>query len=152
MTSLEVNPSMRLKTVIIIASVILVVAGGSVLAYQIWWQTKGVELVASLGDGTRFGATGDREACVTEAVLRVKRGTGLIGFTDQVKNQLFLEECLKAAAPVAGFCVGVPARSDATASSAWRADMGKKYGLEGTLRQGLVQEIQDFCNADAGQH
>ncbi len=89
---------------------------------------------------------------MTEAVLRVKRSSSLIGFADQIKNELFLEECLKVARPVTGFCVGVPSRSDAATSASWREQMGGKYGLEGTLRQGLVTEIQTFCNADAAQH
>lgn len=139
-----------LKTLLIALALLLFIIGGAVLTYQIWWQTKGQEVIASLGDGTRFGEGKDRQACLTEAVLRVKRGSGL-GVTDQVKSELFLEECLKVAGPVDGFCTGVPSRSDA-ASAAWRTEMGKKYGLEGSMRQGLVKEIQDFCAADAGQH
>lgn len=138
-----------LKAFLIVASVVLVIAGGTVVAYYVWWQTKGAEVVAALGDGTRFATGKDRQDCVTEAVLRVKRSSALIGFTDQIKNELFLDECLKAAAPVTGFCVGVPSRSDTAASVSWREQTSGRYGLEGTLRQGLVNEIQDFCNADA---
>jgi hypothetical protein len=140
------------KTLLIVAAAVFVAAGGTALAYQIWWQTKGTEVVATLGDGTRFGAGKDLQACVTEAVLRVKRSSSRIGFTDQIKNELFLEECLKVAAPVSGFCAGVPSKSDAATSAAWREQMGGKYGLEGTLRQGLVTEIQAFCDANAAQH
>lgn len=140
------------KILLIVAGAILVIAGGTTLAYQIWWQTKGAEVVAALGDGTRFGAGKDLQACVTEAVLRVKRSNSVIGFTDQVKNELFLEECLKVAQPVTGFCVGVPPQSDTATSAGWREQMGDRYGLEGTLRQGLVTEIQAFCSADAAQH
>ena len=140
------------KTLLIVAAAVLVAAGGTALAYHIWWQTKGAEVVATLGDGTRFGAGRDLQACVTEAVLRVKRSSSRIGFTDQIKNELFLEECLKVAAPVSGFCVGVPSKSDAATSAAWREHMGDRYGLEGTLRQGLVTEIQAFCDAGAAQH
>jgi hypothetical protein len=109
-------------------------------------------IIASLGDGTRFGTGKRPQACVTEAVWRVKNTGGLIGFTGQVKNELFLEECLKAAAPADNFCSGVPSKSDAETSAAWRAQTSERYGLEGTLRQGLVGEIQDFCEADAGEH
>jgi hypothetical protein len=144
--------SRALKTLLIVAGVVVLIAGGTALAYQIWWRTKGAEVVAALGEGTRFGTGKDLQACVTEAVLRVKRSASLIGFTDQVKNELFLEECLKAAAPVTGFCVGVPSQSDVATSAAWREQMGSKYGLEGTLRQGLVTEIQTYCAADAAQH
>jgi len=140
------------KTLLIVAAVIFVVTGGTALAYHIWWQTKGAEVVSTLGEGSRFGTDKDVQACVTEAVLRVKRSSSLIGFTDQIKNELFLDECLKVAAPVTGFCVGVPSKSDAATSAAWREQMGGKYGLEGTLRQGLVTEIQGFCEANASQH
>jgi hypothetical protein len=140
------------KVLLIAAAAVLVIVGGTALAYQIWWQTKGAEVVATLGDGSRFGTGKDLQACVTEAVLRVKRSNSVIGFTDQVKNELFLEECLKAAQPVTGFCAGVPSQSDTATSASWREQMGGKYGLEGTLRQGLVTEIQTFCNADAAQH
>jgi hypothetical protein len=151
MTSVLARHSMR-KVLLIVAAAVLVIVGGTALAYQIWWQTKGTEVIASLGDGTRFGTGKDLQACVTEAVLRVKRSSSVIGFTDQVKNELFLEECLKVAQPVTGFCVGVPSPSDAATSASWRDQMGDKYGLEGTLRQGLVTEIQTFCSADAAQH
>jgi hypothetical protein len=144
--------SRPLKFLLIAAASILLVAGGVALAATIWWQTRGAQVVASLGDGTRYAAGHDRQACVSEAVLRVKRSSGAIGFTEQLKNELFLEECLKAAAPVDGFCAGVPSRSDAATSVAWRKQASEKYGLEGTLRQGLVQEIQDFCAADASAH
>ena len=141
-----------LKFLLIAAVSILVIAGGVALAVTIWWNTKGAEVVASLGEGTRYAAGNSRQACVTEAVLRVKRASGAIGFTDQVKNELFLEECLKAAAPVDGFCTGVPSKSDLATSVAWRKQTSEKYGLEGTLRQGLVKEIQDFCDRDASEH
>jgi hypothetical protein len=151
MTSIPAKYSMS-KVLLIVAAAVLVIIGGGALAYQIWWQTKGADVVATLGDGTRFGTGKDLQACVTEAVLRVKRSSSLIGFTDQIKNELFLEECLKVAQPVTGFCVGVPSRSDGATSASWRDQMGEKYGLEGTLRQGLVTEIQTFCNADATRH
>jgi hypothetical protein len=44
-----------LKALLIAASTILVIGAGTALAYQIWWQTRGNEVVASLGDGTRYG-------------------------------------------------------------------------------------------------
>ena len=144
--------SRPLKILLIAACSILLIAGGVALATTIWWNTRGAEVVASLGDGTRYAAGHDRQACVNEAVLRVKRASGAIGFTDQVKNELFLEECLKAAAPVDGFCTGVPSQSNSATSVAWRKQTSERYGLEGTLRQGLVREIQNFCEADASAH
>lgn len=141
-----------LKALLIVTATVLVIGGGTALAYHIWLQTKGAQLVASLGDGTRYGAGKRPQACVTEAVLRVKRTNGLIGFTEQVKNELFLEECLKVATPAGSFCSGVPRKSDTQTSAAWRAQTSERYRLEGTLRQGLVGEIQDFCEADAGEH
>jgi hypothetical protein len=140
------------KYLLLAACSALLIAVGGAFAYKLWWQTRGAEIVASLGDGTRFGTGKDRQACVGEAVLRVKQAGSLTGFTEQVKNELFLEECLKAAAPVDGFCAGVPAKSDTATSIAWRTKTSGQYGLEGTLRQGLVREIQDFCEADAGSH
>jgi hypothetical protein len=140
------------KALLIAACTVLAIGGGTALAYQIWWQTRGTEVVASLGDGTRYGAGRDSQACVTEALWRVKSSSGLIGFTDQVKNELFLDECLKAATTAGGFCTGVPPKSDTQTSAAWRAQTSDRYGLEGTLRQGLVTEIQDFCEADASAH
>ena len=144
--------SRPLKVLLIIAASFLLIAGGVALGVTIWWQTRGAEVVASLGDGTRYGAGHNRLACVSEAVLRVKRSSAAVGFADQLKNELFLEECLKAAAPVDGFCAGVPSKSDAATSVAWRKQTSERYGLEGTLRQGLVKEIQDFCDKDASEH
>jgi hypothetical protein len=140
------------KALVISAAVILFLAGGTALAINFWWQTRGAAVIATLGEGTRFADGHDQQACVTEAVLRVKRSDGLVGFTDEVRNELFLEECLKAAAPTAGFCHNVPSDIDREASASWRGQMSTRYGLEGTLRQGLVIEIQSFCNEDAGAH
>ena len=69
-----------LKAASIVAGVLALVIGGAALAFYGWWQTKGADIVATLGDGTRYGTGKDRQACVTEAVLRVKRGGGLVGF------------------------------------------------------------------------
>lgn len=140
------------KGLVVLAGIVLLLAGGTAVAITIWWQTRGAAVVASLGDGTRFGARRDQQACVTEAVLRVKRSSGSIGFTDEVRNELFLDECLRAAAPTAGFCNDVPSDSDLEATTAWRDRMSERYGLEGTLRRGLVIEIQSFCNAEASRH
>jgi hypothetical protein len=140
-----------LKVLLILGGVLLFLAGGTVIAIYTWWQIKGTAIVASLGQGTKFGQGKNRQECVTEAVLRVKRGAGVIGFSQEIKDELFLEECLKVAAPVAGFCDGVPPTSDAEKTTAWRDQTTKRYGLEGNLRRGLVAEIQDFCNAEAGR-
>jgi hypothetical protein len=142
--------SRSLKVVLILGGVLLFLAGGAAVAVYTWWHTKGAAVIATLGEGTRFGKDKSRQDCVTEAVLRLKRGGGMIGFTAEIKEELFLEECLKVANPVAGFCDGIPPKSDVEKTTAWRDETTKKYGLQGNLRRGLVAEIQDFCNAQTG--
>jgi hypothetical protein len=147
----EKRPMPRsLKATLIIGGVLLFLAGAAVVAAYTWWQTKGAAVVATLGEGSRFGKGKSRQDCVTEAVLRLKRGSSLIGFTEEIKGELFLEECLRVASPVAGFCDGIPPKSDVDKTTAWRDETARRYGLEGNLRRGLVAEIQDFCNAQAG--
>ena len=142
---------LSLKALLIFGSLIVLLVGGVAFTFYAWWQIKGAAVVATIGEGTRFGTGKDRQACVTEAVLRVKRGGGLIGLTEEVKDELFLAECLKVATPVAAFCDGVPPKSDLAQSASWQQQMSRKYGLEGKLRQGLVSPIQDLCNTESGR-
>jgi hypothetical protein len=85
---------------------------------------------------------------VDEAVVRVKKGGG---FTEAVKVRLFLNDCLKAAKPAAGFCDKVPAKTEIIKSMSWKQELYQKYGLKQVYEQGALDEIQDFCEPKAAK-
>jgi len=137
-----------LKVLLIVFGVIVLVIGGLTAGIYVWWQNQGSALMSSIGEGTTFGKDKDRAACVDETVARIKKEGG---FTAAVKVQLFFEECLKAAKPVAGFCDDVPPKSEMLKSATWLEQINRKHGLNGTYEVGLLAEIQKICDADAGR-
>ena len=97
----------------------------------------------TFADGAEYGRLTDNEGCLHEAAARHARA---VGFTDMVKNNVFLRACLEASRPSPGFCDGVPGRADFMEGIRWQAVQCKRYGL--TLEQQcgqLFQQVQQFC-------
>jgi hypothetical protein len=135
-----------LKVVLIVLVVFVVGIGAAGWGIYTWWQHEGAGLVATIDEGKAFARGKDRNACVDEAVTRIKRDGG---FTGAVKVKLFLTECLSAARATPGFCDNVPAQSEVLKSVTWLQEMNKKYGLSGSLEGSLLSEIQHICDEDA---
>ena len=110
-----------------------------------WWKNHSSELFAAgdaaLVEGSNFGAAADSNGCVHEAFLRFD---ACEDFGCQVANKIFLQACLNAATPTAGFCRDVPL-DDFLRSATWRAEMCAEGRRRGTLCQSLVGQIQDYC-------
>ena len=107
-------------------------------------------------EGVEYGRRTDNEGCLNEAAARQARAAG---FTDMVRNGIFMETCLEASRPTPGFCDGVPRQIDFMKAVAWQQQQCKRFGLKPEQQCGqLFQGVQRFCekraaagaNANAG--
>lgn len=123
--------------------VLLVAAGFAGVA----WLNANKDTLKAEGDAIKveakaFGEKTDQAGCLTEAFARGKGA----GFMAQVRNRLFLDDCLDAAAPTEGFCAGAPADSEIFASVAWRLEACEKLGRSGEKDcSELLGVVQDHC-------
>jgi uncharacterized membrane protein YhaH (DUF805 family) len=137
-----------LKVLLIILGVIVLGIAAISSGVYVWWQNQGGVMLATMEEGEKFGADKDRPACVDEAIVQMKRRDG---FSEAVKIRLFLKHCLRVARPAAGFCDPVPARSAIMKSRAWQQELSEKHGLTEVYDQGVLAEIQEFCEAQAAR-
>ena len=141
---------LSVKVVLICLAALFVIAVAAAGGGYWWWQHHGDALLAQARlietEGARFATGKDKQACVDEAIIRVRQS----GVTSGVKAQLFLTGCLRAARPLAGFCDGVPNRDDDFAKSAsWNKQRTEDYGLGPFEGPFVVQTIQRFCTRAA---
>jgi uncharacterized membrane protein YhaH (DUF805 family) len=137
-----------LRVLLITLGVIVLAIAATALGGYFWWQNQSEALMVTIAEADKFGADKSRLACVDEAVVRIKKGNG---FTEAVKVRLFLKHCLKAAKPAAGFCVTVPAKREIMKSMSWQQEQSQKYGLKQVYEQGVLAELQDFCESEAAK-
>ena len=97
----------------------------------------------TMGEGAEYGRRTDNEGCLNEAVARHAR---VEGFTDTVKNGMFLRACLEASRPTPGFCDGVPRQGEFMKAIGWQAQQCQRYGLTPQQQCGqLFQQVQLYC-------
>jgi hypothetical protein len=90
----------------------------------------------------------DQAACVDEAMTRMQQ-KGQLDLSYQSLNTVWLEGCLAAATPIAGFCDGVPASGETTPTVQWAAGACAARGFTdaGDLRcHRLLNGVQAFCH------
>src|SRR5829696_1264322 len=125
---------------------VLLLVGGAVAVYFLA-RTYGPGLVEAgkqtYGEGVEYGRRTDNEGCLNEAVARQARAEG---FTDMIKNNVFMRACLEASRPTPGFCDGVPRQTEFMKAVGWQAQQCKRYGLPPEKQCGqLFQQVQQFC-------
>jgi hypothetical protein len=124
---------------------VLIVAGVIVLVIAIFGLYSGPAKLAdaktAIGDGSRFGVSEERPACVDEALVQIKNAVGA------TKVQLFLRSCLQAAKPTLGFCDEVPAKTDLIKTVSWRQKLNQRYGLP-TSETSVALSIQAVCGGE----
>lgn len=134
-----------LKVLLIGLGVFILLVVAAVGGGYWWWQRNGDDLIAGVrsagAEGIRFAIGKDQQACVDEAVTRVK-GAGMIA---GLKGQLFLTSCLRAARPVAALCDGVPRPDEFLKSISWNTQHTSDYGLSSSEGPFIMQTIQRFC-------
>ncbi|MFC1521529.1 hypothetical protein ACFL6Y_03885 [Elusimicrobiota bacterium] len=122
--------------------VVMIVAG----AY-FWWMHKGdlfvEEAVSAADEAKEFSKHIDQDACVLEAITRLKTSDGLLY---EVNNRVFLKYCLEEAKPRDGFCKGVPKRKEIVRSVSWALATCREYGRPNDQPcTRLVRMIQEHC-------
>ena len=126
---------------------VLLVVGGAVAVYFLA-RTYGPGLVEAgkqtYGEGVEYGRRTDNEGCLNEAVARQARAEG---FTDLIKNNVFMRACLEASRPTPGFCDTVPRRTEFMKSIGWQQQQCQRYGLSPEKQcSQLFGQVQQFCD------
>jgi hypothetical protein len=153
-----------LKVVLIVGGLLLTLVVGVAVAGYIVVRKYGPGFMEasqkSYNEGTEYGRRTDNEGCLNEAAARHAR---VNGFTDFVRNGVFMESCLNASRPTPGFCDDVPYETEFLKGAAWQSRQCKRFGLKPEQQCGqLFQGVQRFCdkrgrrdgasaNADAGE-
>ena len=134
-----------LLVVVAIAVVLLIVVG--FLGYS-WWSKHGKEFVESgkqaRVEGEQFGEETDDQGCLDETLARHKRAGG---FSQTIAHRLFLEGCLSASEPTAGFCDHVPRLKDLMKGGTWQAKRCAEAALGDVYCRQLFQQVQVYCES-----
>src|SRR5215213_5027987 len=94
-------------------------------------------------EGVGYGRRTDNEGCLNEAVARQARAEG---FTDMIKNNVFMRACFEASRPTPGFCDAVPRQTEFMKAIAWQQQQCQRYGLSADKQCGqLFGQVQQFC-------
>ncbi len=138
---------------------ILLVLGGLLLVLVVVTVVTGFFVVSRYGpglveagkqtftEGVEYGQRTDNEGCLNEAAARHAR---VEGFTDMVRNGVFMQACLEASRPTPGFCDGVPRQTELMKSVGWQHQQCKRFGLKPEQQCGqLFQGVQRFCETRA---
>jgi hypothetical protein len=136
-----------LKVLLIVGGIFVVLVVGVAVAGVIVVRRYAPGLVEAgkqtITEGQEYGRRTDNEGCLNEAVARHSRSEG---FTDIIRNTIFMRACLDASRPTPGFCDDVPRRFEFVKSAEWQLQQCKRYGLspEKQCAQ-LFQQVQQFC-------
>ena len=123
----------------LIAVVIVLVVASGFFAYR--WMMKNKDHFLSVQkEGTTFGTGKDYAQCTDTALARLGGG-----MTSQIEARLFVEGCLKVAAPTPAICEGAPPKSEIMRSAQWSVEQCRKRGLMG--QQGCTQIFQAVAQA-----
>lgn len=96
-------------------------------------------------EAQQFGKGKDAEACMTEALSRLKPCDG---FICEAQTKLFLVNCLEAATVKPEECANVPATKELMQTVRWQRDECAKRGWPGDQRcTRLVQGLQVYCES-----
>ena len=149
-----------MKVLLVVGVLLVVLIAGAVVAGYFVVRRYGPGLMEAgkqtYSEGVEYGRRTDNEGCLNEAAARQAR---VEGFTDMVRNGIFMQTCLEASRPTPGFCDGVPRRTEFMKSIGWQQQQCKRFGLKPEQQCGqLFQGVQRFCekhgtpggNANAG--
>ena len=136
-----------MKVLLILGVLLVVLFVGGVVAVYFLARTYGPGLVEAgkqtYNEGVEYGRRTDNEGCLNEAVARQARAEG---FTDMVKNNVFMRACLEASRPTDGFCDGVPRQTEFMKSIGWQQQQCQRYGLSPEKQcSQLFSQVQQFC-------
>jgi hypothetical protein len=140
---------------------ILLVVGGLLLFLTVVAVVAGYVVVSRYGpglmeagqktfnEGAEYGQRTDNEGCLNEAAARQAR---VEGFSDMIKNGIFMEVCLESSRPTPGFCDGVPRQTEFMKAITWQHQQCKRFGLKPEQQcTQLFQGVQRFCEKHGGR-
>ena len=136
-----------MKVLLVVGVLLVVLIVGALVAGYFVVRRYGPGLVEAgqqtFNEGVEYGRRTDNEGCLNEAAARQAR---VEGFTDMVRNGIFMESCLGASRPTPGFCDGVPRQLELIKSATWQQQQCKRFGLKPEQQCGqLFQGVQRFC-------
>ncbi|MCX5797162.1 MAG: RDD family protein [Elusimicrobia bacterium] len=134
------------KAIGIIAAIAAVLFAAALAGLVHWLRSNKGKLDeqrrAIATEAAAFAGKTDQEGCVKESLSRLAGA----GFMDQVRDGVFLENCLGAARPSETFCDAVPPENSIMATVAWRSQVCEKYGHPNDPACGrLLAAIQRHC-------
>jgi hypothetical protein len=140
-----------MKVLLVVGGLVVVLLVVTVIAGFFVVRKYGPGLVEAgkqtLNEGVEYGQRTDNEGCLNEAAARQAR---VEGFTDLVRNGVFMQACLEASRPTPGFCDGVPRQMEVMKGIGWQAQQCKRFGLTPEQQCGqLFQGVQRFCEVRA---
>jgi hypothetical protein len=144
-----------LKILLIMGVAALVLGVIAITAVVLWFRSNADELraggTAAMEEGQKFGAGKTADACIKEALTRGDT-CGSTGFMCEVKQKLFLQQCLGSSEIPAGFCDGVPPKSEILSSTSWLLKKCAGYGRGDDQRCGrLLQAVTEHCDGRAAR-
>lgn len=135
----------KVVLVVVIVGFLLLVAG--VVIFARWMKSQRTRLQeqgkAAIEEAETFGKGKDGEACVAEALNRLKTADGFIG---EAKTKIFLQHCLQTATVAPQTCEGVPAPTEILKTAQWTLDECARRGLANNQRCArLIGALQVHC-------
>lgn len=136
-----------LKIVLIVIGVIvLILISFGVIGFVYFnrhkdeWMKAGA---AAKQEGEAFAPGKDAAQCVDEGVRRLGTCSGL---SCEITIRVFVQSCMRKAAPSPQLCTDVPRRTEILRSAKWAIDECSRRGLAGNQPCGrLMQEVQRYC-------
>jgi hypothetical protein len=128
-----------------LSSVFISVFAG-IMAKRILSKGRMESFQKTVQESQSFGRERQDQACLDEAIRRAAAGSrDMMG---SLKNQVFLNDCLKVAVPTEAFCEGVPAETDVANRVQWSlartqaAGIDAKNPFQRLLFDGVVRECE----------
>jgi hypothetical protein len=136
-----------MKVLLVVGVLLVLLLVGAVVVGFFLVRTYGPGMMEAgqqtYNEGVEYGRRTDNEGCLNEAAARQARAEG---FTDMVRNGIFMQTCLEASRPTPGFCDDVPRQTEFMKAVAWQQRQCQRFGLRPEQQCGqLFQGVQRFC-------
>lgn len=136
------------KVVLVVVIVGFIGVAVAVVMAARWVKSRGAELErgarATVEEAERFGRGKDADACVAEALTRVR---ACDGFICEAKTNAFLQTCLRVSNVPAAFCNGVPKPTEIMQTARWQlAECARRGARDDQRCARLIGALQTYCS------
>jgi hypothetical protein len=129
---------------------VLLFLGAIFVGAIVWWVSANKDRLLAEGKQTMaeaeaYAADHDQRACVDEGLRRLDVCDGLVC---ESKAKVFVSTCIKKAQATAGFCEGVPAKSQIIDTSLWVIDECVRQGRQSddSSCHRFMQALPEACH------